>query len=368
MTPEELNLLSNMQNYFANQRKQQEITNASDARVADAMARQYAMIQRNQQMAVDPDVVPFASPDVTMPPAINVGPSMFANVGPIEEEYEPENKAEAAAVQGIDYGGFKAQQNNKNQGLLSPEGYTGDSSFSIENLLGGVKDVFNDPFIATLFQIAAQPEAFSDPRGLGAGVATAGQKVFEAQAQAEKEAAAAQLEYDKLQTEILKAQAKAGGEKKLTDPVLKTINRTASAARGLQAIDAYRELLAAGPAGGIGGKFEQVVDRLAGLINFGEGTTADKANALRQFIISSLNTAASNGQLSKSDYDALEKVLATAGGAFTSNQKIIEQLNIIQQKLEQQQILGSNTLSAFGYDPEQLSPFKRRPMFIGKRP
>ena len=186
MTPEELNILSNMQNYFANQRKQQEVTNASDARVADAMARQYAMIQRNQQMAVDPNVVPFASPDVTMPSAINVGPSMFANVGPIEEEYEPENKAEAAAVQGIDFGGFKAQQNNKNQGLLSPEGSTGDGSFSIENLLGGVKDVFNDPFIATLFQIAAQPEAFTDPRGLGAGVATAGQKVFAAQAQARK--------------------------------------------------------------------------------------------------------------------------------------------------------------------------------------
>ena len=325
-------ILRNMQEYYRKQREQQEIMNARDARVADAMARQGAMVQRNKQMAVDPNVVPFASPAVTTPSAMNVGPHMFANVGPIEEAYEPENKAEAATTLGIDFGGFKAQQNNKNQGLLSPEGSTGDSSFSIENLLGGVKDVFNDPFIATLLQIAAQPEAFTDPRGLGAGVATAGQKVFAAQAQAEKEAAAAQLEYDKLDAEIIKAQAKASGDQKLTDTMLKVIDRSVAGGQALQNIGKIRDILASKGAGGVPGKFSEYLTDFRALFRMNPGENEEQVvQRLHKLLYNQVSEALGTGrEISEADREILRTVIPEPGLLMDTN-RLLDSLNNLEE-------------------------------------
>ena len=341
MTPEELRILSNMQNYFANQRNQQEVTNASDARVADAMARQYAMIQRNKQMAVDPDVVPFASPDVTTPSAINVGPHMFANVGPIEEEYEPENKAEAATVQGIDFGGYKAQQNNKPQGLLS----TGDSSFSIENLLGGVKDVLSDPFIATLFQIAAQPEAFTDERGLGAGVATAGQKVFAAQAQAEKEAAAAQLEYDKLRVQM----AKEGKRPEFKQFMAKMVSDVRQQKQGLETVQKIKRLLGAKGAGGIAGAFESFVSDAGAIFGASGGQSVNQQiQKFNAYLLSSLGSGIASGQISQEDYKRIDAMLKNPD-IFTDADKLLDAYNDVERIIGNAYLANADMLREIGY-------------------
>lgn len=302
----------------------------------------------------------------------------------------PPNKAEAALNSALDTGEQKARDQMRNYTPV-PEGiYKGTTTPTTtpqneteepdrksllsqigegaSSFFGGVGDVLSSPLFSRIFQIVGDPR-FQDPRGISRGFVEAAYGIKQDEAKALAAARELQLEYDKIAADLQKEQIKAGSSAKLTEPILKTINRTASASRGLQAIDMYRELLAAeGASGGIPGQFEKVVDRLAALINFGEGTTADKGNAIRQFILASFNSASGQGQLTKADYDALEKVLTTAGGPFTSNQKIIEQLGVIQAKLEAEQVLGANTLSQFGINPENVSPYKRRPMFTGKRP
>jgi hypothetical protein len=338
-------ILRNMQEYFRKQREQQEIMNARDARVADAMARQGAMVQRNRQMAVDPNVIPFASPAVTTPSAMNVGPHMFANVGPIEEAYEPENKAEAATTLGIDYGGFKAQQNNKNQGLLSPEGSTGDSSFSIENLLGGVKDVFNDPFIATLFQIAAQPEAFTDPRGLGAGVATAGQKVFEAQAEQQKAEAARQLEYDKLRVQM----AKSGKRPEFKQFMAKMVTDARQQKQGLETVQKIKRLLGKEGAGGIAGAFESFVSDAGAIFGASGGQSVNQQiQKYNAYLLSSLGSGIASGQISQEDYKRIDAMLKNPD-IFTDADKLLDAYNDVERIIGNAYKANSDILREVGY-------------------
>lgn len=349
MTPEELRIINDMQQYYANQRQKQEVTNASDARIADAMARQHAMNVRNRQMAIDPNFVPFASPTVNTPSVMDVGPHMFSNVGLISEEAPAQpiaqNKAEEATITGIDYGGYKAQQKNKSQGLLSSDSYTGESGFSIENLLGGFKDVLNDPFVGTLLQIMAQPEAFTDPRGLGAGIATAGQNVFAAQKEQAAAAAKQQLEYDKLQVEM----AKAGKRPEFKQFMAKMITDARQQKQGLESIQTIKRLLGKEGAGGIKGAFENLISSVGAAFGASGGlTTSQQIEKYNAYLLSAVGSGIASGQISQEDYKRIDAMLK-APGITTDAAKLLDAYNEVERVIGGVYKANSDILRDIGY-------------------
>lgn len=293
-------------------------------------------------------------------PTQQVGPNMYATS--INVPLDAETKAGQSLRQGIDLGTTKAIE--QNQGLLSQQQPPQEQGF-----FGNIGEYINEDFLGRVLAIMARPEAFTDPRGLGAGIARAGQAVF---AQEKEQAAAkakAQLEYDKLQASLKEAQIKAGGDKKLTDTVYKTIEKTSAASRGMQSINAYREILSSGPTGGIGGKFEKTIDRLAGLFNLGDGTTADKAQNLRQQILVDLEEALGRNNLNATEVKEAVKVLSDPDSWTKSNQKLKNELDIVFKKLKSIQATGANTLDYFGYDTGAFDPNKlRRPLHTSTRP
>lgn len=187
-----------------------------------------------------------------------------------------------------------------------------------------------------------------------------------AQSQAEAGAAAArQQQMVDLQKEMIK---KSGtGAEKLTGSVLQVIENTALASDGLQAINAYRQILQESQVGGIAGKGEEAINAVASLFGLGSLTPAQKAAAVRQRILAALQTAQAKGQISTSDYQNIEKQLRNPGEWLTTSDALFEQLDIVQNQLEAKQQLGRNVLTNFGINPQSVSSF-RSPLTVAKRP
>lgn len=298
------------------------------------------------------------------------------------------NKAEAALNSALDTGEQKARDQIRNYTPV-PEGiYTGTPTPTTtpqdqteeqkrESLLSqifdkkdgvsgffesvgeGVGDVLSSPLVSRILQIVGDPR-FQDPRGISRGFTEAAYGIKQDEAKALAKARELQLEYDKIAADLQKEKIKAGGDKKLTDPVLRVIDRTAAASRGLNAIDAYRKLLSVGgPTGGVGQKFDAALDRIGGLFNISGGTTAQKAEALRQVLLIELSEALDRGHITRSEIDEAYKFLEKPGTWTTSsNEKLLNQLNLAHNKLTSIQTLGSNTLLASGYDPVLYNPYK----------
>jgi hypothetical protein len=299
----------------------------------------------------------------------------------------PPNKAEAALNSALDTGEQKARDQMRNYTPV-PEGiYKGTTTPTTtpqneteepdrksllsqigegaSSFFGGVGDVLSSPLFSRIFQIVGDPR-FQDPRGPSRGFVEAAYGIQQDEAKALAAARELQLEYDKIAADLQKSK----GGNKLTDPVLRVIDRTASASRGLNAIDAYRTLLSVGgPTGGIGQKFDAALDRIGGLFNIGEGTTAQKAEALRQVILIELNEALDRGHITKSEVDEAYKFLEQPGQwTKSSSEKLLNQLNLAHTKLKSIQTLGSNTLRASGYDPVLYNPYTSiQPLITGER-
>jgi hypothetical protein len=352
-------------------------------RNAAAKQRYDAMVARNKRLNEDPTFQPGVGVPQPITNVTEVGPAGYQPPKPLpplstmevsapayQPGYQggldfanpPDNKYGKSLLDGIKQGS-KAAIDQK-QGLLSQQQPPQEQGF-----FGNIGEYINEDFLGRVLAIMARPEAFTDPRGLGAGIARAGQAVF---AQEKEQAAAkakAQLEYDKLQASLKEAQIKAGGDKKLTDTVYKTIEKTSAASRGMQSINAYREILSSGPTGGIGGKFEKTIDRLAGLFNLGDGTTADKAQNLRQQILVDLEEALGRNNLNATEVKEAVKVLSDPDSWTKSNQKLKNELDIVFKKLKSIQATGANTLDYFGYDTGAFDPNKlRRPLHTSTRP
>lgn len=99
----------------------------------------------------------------------------------------PDNKYGQSLLDGIEQGSQKAKE--QNQGLLSQQQEQG--------FFGNIGEYINEDFLGRVLAIMARPEAFTDPRGLGAGIARAGQAVF---AQ-EKEQAEQEMKRQRLENE-----------------------------------------------------------------------------------------------------------------------------------------------------------------------
>jgi len=285
-----------------------------------------------------------------------VGPNMYATN--INVPLDPETKAAQALRQGIGFGTDKARE--QNQGLLSQQQQQDQGFF------GNIGDYINEDFLGRVLAIMARPEAFTDPRGLGAGIARAGQAVF---AQEKEQAAAAakrQLEYDKMRVDLEKEAIKAGGDKKYTDTVYKTIQQTTAAKRGMEAINTYREILSSGAVGGIGGKFEKILDRAGAIFNLGSGTLADRATNLRNQLIIELEEAIGSNNLNKTELENSLKSLSDPDSWTKSNQNLNKELDVVFRKLQAIENVGANTLEYFNYEPEAFS--RKRPLHIGTRP
>ena len=266
-----------------------------------------------------------------------------------EDMYQGEpiakNKAEEATLTGMDYGDYKAKQKNKTQGLLSSDSYTGESGFSIENLLGGFKDVLNDPFVGTLLQIMAQPEAFTDPRGLGAGIATAGQKVFKAQKEQAAATAKQQLEYDKLQVEM----AKAGKRPEFKQFMAKMVSDARQQRQGLDTIQKIKRLLGAKGAGGIAGAFDSFVKDAGAIFGASGGQSVnqqiEKYNA---YLLSSLGSGIASGQISQEDYKRIDAMLKNPS-IFTDADKLLDAYRDAERLIGNTWQANSDMLREIGY-------------------
>jgi hypothetical protein len=285
----------------------------------------------------------------TRPPNLAYNPEDMYPGEPVAQ-----NKAEAATILGIDFGGFKAQQKNKNQGLLSPEESTGDASFSIDNLLGGVKDVVNDPFIATLLQIAAQPEAFTDPRGLGAGIATAGQNVFAAQAAQQKAEADRQLEYDKLRVQM----AKSGKRPEFKQFMAKMVSDVRQQKQGLDTVQKIKRLLGKEGAGGIAGAFKSFVSDAGAIFGASGGQSVNQQiQKYNAYLLSSLGSGIASGQISQEDYKRIDAMLKNPD-IFTDADKLLDAYNDVERIIGNAYQANADMLREVGYgNLIQAKPF-----------
>lgn len=290
-------------------------------------------------------------------PTQQVGPNMYATS--INVPLATETKAGVSLRQGIEQGS-KAAIDQK-QGLLSQQQPPQEQGF-----FGNIGEYINEDFLGRVLAIMARPEAFTDPRGLGAGIARAGQAVF---AQEKEQAAAAakkKLEYDKIQADLQKEAIKASGGKKFTDTVYKTIEKTTAAKRGMDAINTYREILSSGAVGGVGAKFEKIIDRAGAIFNLGSGTLADRATNLRNQLIIELEEAIGSNNLSATELKNSLNTLSNPDSWTKSNANLNKELDIVFKKLQNIENVGANTLEYFGYEPEAFS--RKRPLHIGTRP
>jgi hypothetical protein len=119
------------------------------------------------------------------------GPGSFA-ISPRPEAYGPGSFAISPRPKDDGEAPLTPLSNDEIKGLLSP-----DSPTSISSIMGDVKDFLNNPTVAHVLKVLADPAAFTDERGLGAGIAEANKNVLEAKAEERK--LQAELERQKLQ-------------------------------------------------------------------------------------------------------------------------------------------------------------------------
>jgi hypothetical protein len=105
---------------------------------------------------------------------------------------------------------------------------------------------------------------------------------------------------------------------------------------------------------------------VASLLNLGGGTTADRAQNIRQQILVDLEEALGRNNLNATEVKEARKVLSDPDSWTKSNANLNKELDIVFKKLQNIENVGANTLNYFKYDPEAFS--RKRPLHIGTRP
>ena len=233
----------------------------------------------------------------------------------------PDNKYGQSLLDGIKQGS-KAAIDQK-QGLLSQQQEQG--------FFGNIGEYINEDFLGRVLAIMARPEAFTDPRGLGAGIARAGQAVF---AQEKEQAAAkakTQLEYDKIKADLQKEAIKAATPTKLTDTMLKVIDRTVAGNKAMSSIGKIRDILGGPGAGGLTGTIENYLADLRALVRANKNETKDNVIRRLQSLLTSqvADTLGFGKDMSPMERELLKNVIPQPD-AFTDTNRLKDSLDTLE--------------------------------------
>lgn len=333
----------------------------------EAQQRQAAMVGRNVRINQDPNYQPGVGinqpitnvqeigpmgfqPPKPLPPVLTmeVGPAAyqpgfqsgmdFANPSGMIVP-PPDNKYGQSLLDGINQGSQKARE--QNQGLLSqPQ----DQGF-----FGNIGDYINKDFLGRVLAIMARPEAFTDPRGLGAGIATAGQAVF---AQEKEQAAAAakrQLEYDKMRVDLEKEALKSGKKPEFKQFMAKMVTDARQQKQGLESIQTIKRLLGKEGAGGIKGAFENLISSVGAAFGASGGlTTSQQIEKYNAYLLSAVGSGIASGQISQEDYKRIDAMLK-APGITTDAAKLLDAYNEVERVIGGVYKANSDILRDIGY-------------------
>lgn len=181
---------------------------------------------------------------------------------------------------------------------------------------------------------------------------------------AEQEAAKRQSEGADRKAKILAEQIKKSGPDKLTGTINKRLDSFRNNSVALDTINRYLTILTSGQTGGLAGKMDKGINDLASLVGLGSSSQADKAEAARSLLLSAISSLKqTEGQISKYDYEEIEKYLNNPNSWYINNEKIASQLRnlkpIIQRTLSQDATLiresGRDPAKYSGYDNIKLS-------------
>jgi hypothetical protein len=251
----------------------------------------------------------------------------------------PDNKYGQSLLDGITQGSKVAI--DQKQGLLSQQQEQG--------FFGNIGDYINEDFLGRVLAIMARPEAFTDPRGLGAGIARAGQAVF---AQEKEQAAAAakkKLEYDKIQADLQKEKIKAGKKPEFKQFMAKMVTDVRQQKQGLDTVQKIKRLLGKEGAGGIAGAFESFVSDAGAIFGASGGQSVnqqiEKYNA---YLLSSLGSGIASGQISQEDYKRIDAMLK-APGITTDAGKLLDAYNEVERVIGGAYKTNADMLREVGY-------------------
>jgi len=311
--------------------------NASQAAVIENQISELEKQKENLRVQTIPKLQAERSARASGLPTQIVGPNMYAT--DINVPLAPETKAGESLRQGIDLGTSKARE--QNQGLLSQQQEQG--------FFGNIGDYINEDFLGRVLAIMARPEAFTDPRGLGAGIARAGQAVF---AQEKEQAAAAakkKLEYDKIQADLQKEAIKAGKRPEFKQFMAKMVTDVRQQKQGLDTVQKIKRLLGDKGAGGIAGAFESFVSDAGAIFGASGGQSVnqqiEKYNA---YLLSSLGSGIASGQISQEDYKRIDAMLK-APGITTDAGKLLDAYNEVERVIGGAYKTNADMLREVGY-------------------
>ena len=267
-------------------------------------------------------------------------PSFFE--GGMDFANPPDNKYGKSLNDGIKQGS-KAAIDQK-QGLLSQQQPPQEQGF-----FGNIGEYINEDFLGRVLAIMARPEAFTDPRGLGAGIARAGQAVF---AQEKEQAAAkakAQLEYDKIQAGLEKEAIKAKKRPEFKQFMSKMVTDVRQQKQGLDTVQKIKRLLGKEGAGGIAGAFDSFVRDAGAIFGASGGQSVnqqiEKYNA---YLLSSLGSGIASGQISQEDYKRIDAMLK-APGITTDAGKLLDAYNEVERVVGNAYKTNADMLREVGY-------------------
>ena len=181
-----------------------------------------------------------------------------------------------------------------------------------------------------------------------------------ARSAAQQKAAEAQLELDK-------ERIKKSGPMEFKGPMIKSIEKASSAKQSLDAINRYLELLSNKKIGGMAGKLEQGISNIGALFGAGGESAAATADSIKSQIITGLQIGAAQGQISKGDYQQLDRILSGSGW-FVSNPKVEAQLQRLKGVLTGKLRTTTKILEAQGINPSDFSPDAPSGLVSARRP
>ena len=268
-------------------------------------------------------------------------PSFFE--GGLDFANPPDNKYGKSLNDGIKQGS-KAAIDQK-QGLLSQQQPPQEQGF-----FGNIGEYINEDFLGRVLAIMARPEAFTDPRGLGAGIARAGQAVF---AQEKEQAAAkakTQLEYDKIKADLQKEAIKAGTPTKLTDTMLEVVDRTVAGNKAMSSIGKIRDILAGPGAGGLAGTIENYLADLGGLVRANPGETKDNIIRRLQSLLTSqvADTLGFGKDMSPMERELLKNVIPQPD-AFTDTNRLKDSLDTLESFIQGKLVSSKLLAQRYGF-------------------
>jgi hypothetical protein len=162
-------------------------------------------------------------------------------------------------------------------------------------------------------------------------------------------------------------EAKAGKRPELTGPFIKQMEKFQASSRGIDIVNRMLNLVPGGGLSGFPAKTSQFISGLGALFNISvDPGVGDQINMLRTGLLDSFKELVGQGQISKFDYEQMEKGLPEAATWTTNPEKLVTALKNFKRILVSNQANAASILQQGGFSTRGLNtPFVS---VVDKRP